>query len=197
MSWMLELPKSTYFGKIIPKDRIYKNGGANRDLQTIFAKQVGRVKWANKISSDTVNVNKGGKVTEIEVIEIEKNVEDLDRRILPLVSKAIKYHLLYILIYKSDTTYAVHYNNHIYMTNNPPKILGGNMDVVWESIVRQVAGFPENDIDLMEQVTETDRKVKITKNIENLEKKASKEKQPRRKWQLVEELNRLKSELEE
>lgn len=193
---MLDLPKSTEFGRIIPKDRVYKSGGANRELQDLFAKQVERVRWQNKIAPDTANIGAGDTVTEIEVVEVTQTVETLDRRILPLIVKAIPYRLLFALNYDDATTYAVHYNGTTYASGTPPRLLGNDLDAVWENYVRQIAGFAEDGAELAEQAEAAEQRQKLAKQIAALEKKAASERQPRRKWELVEEIKRLKAELE-
>lgn len=194
---MLELPRSTAFGKIIPKDKLYKNGGASRELQNIFARQVKRIRWVNKISPDTVNISKGETVAEIEVIEVVQAFDILDHRILPFIVKTIPYHLLFILIYGEKTVYAVQYNGTIYKSSVPPKLLGGSTDMVWENFVRQIAGFAHDGIPLREQAEADGRRKKLIKQIASLEKKTRNERQPRRKWEYAEKLKWLKAELEE
>ena len=192
---MLDLPKSTLFGRIIPKDRIYKNGGANRELQDLFAKQVQRIRWQNKIAPDTVNIGAGDTVTEIEVVEVTQTTETIDKRILPLIVKAIPYNLLFALNYNDITTYTVCYNDTTYTSASPPRLNGNDLDAVWENYVRQLAGFAENGTTLAEQAETAEQCEKLVKQIAALEKKAASEKQPRRKWELVEKVKQLQQEL--
>ena len=192
---MLDLPKSTAFGRIIPKDRLYKNGGANREVQEIFAGQVERVRWQNKISPDTMNIGIGTAVTEIEVVEVIQSVETLDHRILPLIAKAIPYKLLFVLSYKGGMSYSVCYNSTTYTGNAAPRLLGNNLEAVWENFVRQVAGFAEDGTALAEQAESAQLHEKLQRRIEQLERQARTEKQPRRKFDLVQEANALKMAL--
>jgi len=190
---MLDLPKSTVFGRIIPKDRIYKNGGASRELQDLFAKQVESVRWQNKIAPDTVNISVGDIVTEIEVVEVAQTTEALDRRILPLIVKAIPYNLLFALNCNDKTIYAVCYNGTVYTSTTSPRLIGNDMDTVWENYVRQIAGFAEDGTALTAQAEAAEHRKKLIKEIATLEKEAMSEKQPRRKYNLIEKINRLKS----
>jgi hypothetical protein len=50
---------------------------------------------------------------------------------------------------------------------------------------------------LDETIIANELRDKLAKQIATLEKKAMKEKQPRRKWELVEEVKKLKNEMEE
>ncbi|MFZ3129683.1 MAG: DUF4391 domain-containing protein [Desulfosporosinus sp.] len=155
------------------------------------------MRWANKISPDTVNIGKGESVSEIEVVEVAQTVEALDKRILPLIAKAIPYSLLFILSFMGSETYAISYDGKVYTSANPPKLFGGNVDAVWDNFVRQVAGLDENDIPVAEQIKLNERREKLIKQIAALEKKAMNERQPRRKWEFAGKIRKLKTELEE
>lgn len=72
-------------------------------------------------------------------------------------------------------------------------IVGLNLDVVWENIVMSSGGITVNEGNtLEEQIIEDDHKAKFLKQIEQLEKKARAEKQPKKKFGIVQEIKRLK-----
>ena len=197
----MELPKSTAYGRIIAKDKLYEHGGANDDLQKTVARQIGRVRWANIIAARTMNLaqdlptgQSDEGITEIELIEIELRVPftELDRRILPLIVKAVPYSLLFKLIRGDNVDYALIYGGKVYQNNVPPRIIGNGINTVWDNIVRQIAGFPLNDTPLNDIIDDTERHNKLTKQIESLERKARSERQPRRKLEYAEEVKKLK-----
>ena len=71
------------------------------------------------------------------------------------------------------------------------------MDVVWENFIIQVGGVElEQGNDLAEQIELDERRAKFAREIEKLEKLARREKQPRKKFELVQRINRLKAEME-
>ncbi|GHV30155.1 hypothetical protein FACS1894167_10550 [Synergistales bacterium] len=189
----MELPKSTVFGRIIPKERFYKNA-AERDL---FTKQVERIRWANKIAPDTLNIGKGATVAEIEVIEVAQNIDIIDKRILPLIAKAIPYHIVFTLVCGERTQYAVSYSDKIYVSETAPKLLGNDTDSVWENFVRQVAGIDEADTrPLAEIIAKDEQRAKLEREIAALANKIQREKQLNRQLELNAELKKLKGELE-
>ena len=70
------------------------------------------------------------------------------------------------------------------------------MDALWESIVVQIAGIRiEEGKTLNEQIAIDDKRQKLQKEIERLEKQALSEKQHRRKWEIVQKLRRLQVEM--
>jgi hypothetical protein len=192
----LELPNSTVFGRIIPKERFY-NTAPEKEL---FTKQVERIRWANKIAPNTVNIVKGATVTEIEVIELTLNVSPakLDKRVLTLINKAIPYKLLLVLTQDSKTTYALYFDEKNFCTASvAPKLLGNDTDSVWENFTRQIAGIDLTDTrPLADIIALNERRTKLKREIAALANKIQREKQLNRQLELKGELKRLKAELE-
>ena len=78
------------------------------------------------------------------------------------------------------------------------EIEGLNMDAVWDNFIIQVGGLEiTQGNSLEEQIALDERKAKLTKEIEKLEKQARKEKQPNKKFQLAQQAKNLKAELED
>lgn len=97
---MLGLPRTTEYGKRIPKQKFYDNLSISQDLKRVFVEQIATVYWSNKISADTLNVAAGDVVKEIEVFTIRLNQSSLDTRVLQQIDKQIPYHILFVLEYE-------------------------------------------------------------------------------------------------
>jgi len=195
---MLDLPKSTYFDKIIAKDKIYARAGVGNDLKNVFIEQVERIRWLNKISPATINIMHGEKVEEIQVIEISLATSAPDKRIMPTILKGIPYKIIFALVFEGKATYTVYYDNKTCFTSEtPPKLIGSDTDSLWENIVIQISEIIiEKDKTLAEQIADNIERDRIIGLIDRLEKQARSEKQPRKKWELAEEVKKLKKELE-
>ena len=196
-NFMLDLPKSTYFGRIIAKDKIYAHASADSDLKEIFVEQVERIRWLNKISPATVNIAQGEQVEEIQVIEVTLTTPSPDKRILPAILKAIPYKIVFALEYGGATTYKVYYDGKTSFTSDkPPRLVGNDTDSVWENIIVQMRGMAVDEgKTLGEQIAEDSERENLLRKIENLEKQARNEKQPRRKWEFAEEVKILHEKL--
>ncbi len=73
---------------------------------------------------------------------------------------------------------------------------GLNLDRVWDNCVAQIGGVTLNfEQDIAAQIASEDARVKLSHQIEMLEKKVRTERQPRHKLELFEELKALKSSL--
>ena len=129
---------------------------------------------------------------EIELIEIELRVPfaELDRRVLPLIVKAIPYSLLFKLYSGKNEYYSVIYGGKIYSSETSPKVIGNGIKSVWENIVRQIANIPLCDKPIEEIIAENNRLKKQKQRIDSLERKARAERQTRRKLEYANEIKK-------
>lgn len=211
---MLGLPKSTEFNKRIPKQKFYENLDISPALKRVFVEQIKLIYWRNKLAVSTLNIAAGETVTEIEVFEVRLNEPLFDEAVLKQIDKEIPYHILFILTcdgkaqawigYKEaaasgKAAFKVNKYYHTdWMTEDELKLRidGLNMDAVWDNFIIQVGGVElEQDNSLDEQIAADERKEKLVKEIEKLEKKARNEKQPNKKFELAQRVKALKEKL--
>lgn len=78
----------------------------------------------------------------------------------------------------------------------PLKIEGQTTDAVYENFVRQISGLQrEEGKTLDEQIAIAEKRDRLQKEIEKLEKLARSEKQPKKKFEIVQTMNKLKEDL--
>ena len=212
---MLGFPASTEFGKRIPKQKFYEKIDISPALKRVFVEQIKLIYWRNKLAASTLNIPAGQTVSEIEVIEIKLTQPQLDEAVLRQIDKEIPYHILFVLScgdkvqawtgYKeaSESGKAAIKVSRYYHTEWMPenelmiKIDGLNLDAIWDNFIIQVGGVElEHGNSLEEQIAADERKEKLMKEIEKLEKQARSEKQPRKKFELVQQVNTLKKQIE-
>ena len=104
---MLGLPKSTEYGRRIPKQKFYENIAVTPSLKKSFIEQIESIYWRNKIAPRTVNIAESAEVKEIEVFEIKLRAPSLDENVLRQIDRAVPYHLLFILEYEGRYQAAV------------------------------------------------------------------------------------------
>ena len=76
------------------------------------------------------------------------------------------------------------------------QLQGTTTDTVWDNLVKTIGGIEvEEGYTLAEQIVVNDEREKLRKQILALEVKARQEKQPRRKLEMFEELQELKSQI--
>jgi len=99
-----KFPEAAKFGRVIPKEKIYSQAGANAELKQLFVEQVAQIKWAYKLAENTINLAKTEQVHELEVIHIKLKSQTLDEKILTAIDKAIPHPTLFMLTREVNTT---------------------------------------------------------------------------------------------
>ena len=211
---MLGFPQTTEFNKRISKQKFYENMEVSPALKRAFVEQIRLIHWRNKLATSTMNIAPGEKVTEIEVIEIKLTGQQLSEAVLKQIDKEIPYHILFILSFDGKVqAWTGHKEateggnkafkvNKYYHTQWMPehelnlKIEGLNLDAVWENLIIQVGGVEVGQgKSLDEQIQLDDQKAKLQREIEKLEKQARNEKQPNKKFELVQQAKAIKRKL--
>lgn len=94
-----QLPIQTKKDKSIPKNAFYDY--ATTKQKQLFVDVVDKIRWQNKLASDTINLG-GIEVQEIQIFEIKlkqrKNIES----VLPIIEKAIPYHIIFIISFNEE-----------------------------------------------------------------------------------------------
>lgn len=211
---MLGLPVSTEFNKRIPKQKFYENAKISPKLKKIFSDEIKAIYWRNKIAPSTLNIEEGKNVKEIEIIEIKLNSKNIDEQVLRIIDKNIPYHIVFGLEYDGEYQLYVSYkeiNNrlvklvsyyHNDWSNNEItlEINGINVESIYESFVRQIAGNDLNKKNEEETLNETinreERNKEINKKITLLQTKLKKEKQLNKKIEINKDIKELKEEFE-
>lgn len=206
---MFTLPKSTEFNKCIPKQKFYSNLSVTPTIKKAFTNQIKVIYWRNKIAPTTVNLAASDSVTEIEVFEIQLNIPKLDESVLRQIDREIPYHILFLLEYEGKYRAVIGYKeaaagktafkvDRYYSTDwldeddLPVHLEGLALDAVYENFVRQIAGDvlgTGESASLKDSVEQQKQREQLEKQIAALEAKIRKEKQPKKKFEMVQERN--------
>jgi len=211
---LLNFPKSTEFNKRIPKQKFYENIAVTPAMKRAFVEQIRIIYWRNKIATTTLNLAAGEQVTEIEVFEVRLSAPKLDESVLRQIDREIPYHILFLLEYEGRYQAVIGYKeaaagktafkvDRYYSTDwldeddLPVHLDGFTLDAVYENFVRQIAGdvlVEENGTTLKESIEQQKQREQLEKQIVALEAKIRKEKQPKKKFELAQKLQKLKLE---
>lgn len=213
---MLGLPRSTEFNKRIPKQKFYENLSLTPVVKKAFTEQIKAVYWRNKLAATTLNLAPGEQVTEIEVFEVKLNSPDLDEGVLRLMDREIPYHILFLLerdgkyravmgykeaagsgktAFKVDRYYRTEWMDEAEL---PLHLEGLTLDAIYENFIRQIAGNnlrAGEDTTLKERIEQQKQREQLEKQLAALESRIRKEKQPKKKFELVRELKKIQESL--
>jgi hypothetical protein len=193
---MINLPDKSYIGKKIPKEGFYNNLTLSGTVKRAFIDDIEQIIWLNMLSAATLNVGKGEKVVQIDLVRINLKRQDFNKSIPDVIEKAIPRHLIFLLCFDSKCLLYVNYKDEYqkgryriidtYNTDWKPEeeldltIKGLDTDQVYENLVFQIAGCKIEKVEgtnLKQSVQLAQETEKIKKKIAELEKKLQKEKQ--------------------
>ena len=199
---MLGLPKTTEIRKQISKKAVYTRFQMNTAAKEKFDADISRVILVNEVNPASVNIPAGETVGGFFVMLVVLKKRDFDEKIIAALSKMIKQNILFVLEYEGESKLAI-YHTKLMQTDwkstdeQRIELQGLNLDKVWENIVIDVGGVNIEEGNTLDRQIDTDEKRrKLEKEIERLEKQARAELQPKKKFELVQEKRRIERELE-
>jgi hypothetical protein len=199
---MFGLPKSTDINKQLPKKAIFEKFKPNAAERKLFDEQISRLSIVSEISPQTVSLAADEDVAAIYIILVHMKTDDCDKKNIILLSKLIDQNMFFALQYESNIKFAAYRANRVLMSDNKHidewslKLKGLSLKATWDALVADIVGIePIGGKDLDEIIFQNEFKEKLKKQISMLERKAMSERQPRRKWDLAEEIKQLKEQL--
>jgi hypothetical protein len=202
---MFDLPKSTEIRKPVHKKLIYSKYATelSGDKKDRFDADISRIIITNELSSASVNIKEGDKVSSIFVVLIELKNRDYNDRNIILATKLFGQNLLVVLHYEDKYQLAIYETKLLKSVWQSEeqftlKLNGLNFDSVWENLIAQVSGIDVlNGNTLAEQINIETEKNKLKKQMEELERKARKETQSKKKFEMFQKIKLYKTKLEE
>lgn len=210
-------PIRTQVNKIMPKARFMKLAELSTASRNELNENVERLIISNTLREDTLNIQKGTYVSEIDVFEILLRTKNLSDRLIKEIDSIIPKNIIYVLKnenmaqlvvsykekslnsskYKVIKIYRSEWKNYNDITLN---INGLNLDVIFNNLLAQIADTKVNvneNLTIKEAVEQSIDVEKLTRKIEQLQNKIRKEPQFNKQLELKKELKRLTEKLKE
>lgn len=99
MSGFFDYPKAAYFGRSVPKAKIYGHAGASSRLRQLFVDQVDQIIWRYKLAPETINLPATKTVTEIQVFSITLRTSELAEDVLLAIDRAVAFPIIFELLH--------------------------------------------------------------------------------------------------
>ncbi len=198
---MLGLPQLTEMSKQLPKKSIYTKFQMNTAAKEKIDADISRITIVNEIAPNKVNIPAGEDVKSFFVLLVSLKKKEYDEKTIATLSKLIPQNILFVLEYENESRLAIYHTKvmqTVWMSTEKQKVdlKGLNLDTVWENIVIAVGRVNiEKGNTLDEQIEINDKKQKLEKEIARLEKQARVEKQPKKKFELVQRIKVLTNQL--
>ena len=212
---MINLPSSTFVGKVVPKEKFYSKCAVNTATKNLFVKYVEQIVWQNKLTAQTMAAGKGLLVNEIDVFEVKMKSFDCPRKLFEFIDQNLHHHNVFVLTYddkaklfvnfkekEKDETFLESFETPWKPAAEPVfNLSGSNMDEIYESIVRSAASdyviaseAKQSKTSLKDYIIQNKQNTKIQAQIEKLEKKLANEKQFNRQVEIRAEIRKLEKE---
>ena len=198
---MLGLPKATELSKQLPKNAIYAKFQMNTAERAKIDADISRITIVNEVSPAKINIAEGEQVKSFFVLLVALKRKDFEEKTIITISKLIPQNILLVLECDGEAKLAA-YHTKLIQTDWKRKedlsieLKGLNMDAVWENIIVQIGGITigqGNTLD--EQIAVDEQRMKMQKLYVYLLKAAKNENQPKKKFELTQQINKLKRQL--
>ena len=200
---MLGLPASTEIHRLITRKRVYGHFGADMSAERRkhFEADIARMVLTNEVSPVSINLPAGEQVQSFFVLQVTLKGKEFDAQNIALLARLFGQRLVMMLEYEGRQRLAL-WQGRLYLTEWADAsawtlpLTGLNLDQAWEHIVAQIAGIDrEPGRDLDEQLAQAAQREKLQKEIARLEKQARAERQPKKKFELVQKIKAKQKEM--
>lgn len=199
---MFNLPANTEVNRPLPKKAIYAKFGLRPAQRDHFDEDISRLVISHEITSRTVPALATVDISAIYVVTVMLKRRDYDRKNIELLTKLIPQHMVMALVLDDQVQFAVFHERLFFspwqLSDDAALSLDGlNLDAAWQSLVTAIGGINiQGENTLTEQILADEQREKLLKQIAALENKMRTTKQPRRKLELYQEIQKLKKFLE-
>lgn len=208
---MLGLPDSTEIKKQLPKTLLTKKFSLKPEYRRLIEENVSRLDLINQISPKTIPaLAEGEKVKNIFLLQVTLKKRSYNAKAVSLLTKLIPQNLILLLRYEGESQLAVFHEKLLTSTwkadatwNDGASLMiyGTDLDTVWLSLKSQISGIllPEGkeltEQAFSEELHSQEEKDRLKKKIAQLQKACKAEIQPRLKFELHNEIQKLKKKL--
>lgn len=197
---MYNLPPSTVISKPLYKKTVFDKFNLKTAERDRFDAEISRMVLVARVSPVTVPaLSEGNKVKGFYVLQVDLKHREYDTKNILLLQKLIPQNIVFALIYDGQTQFCIFHTRlqqSAWMPSDDAVIplQGLILDDVWNNIVASIGSFDATSGETIEQqIINREQKEKLLRQIEVLEKKCRLEKQTHKKYDLHQELVKLKS----
>ena len=196
---MLNLPKTTELRKQLPKSAVFSKFQLNNAQKEKIDNDISKMYIVNELTSGKINLEKGKDVESIYVVNVILKSKDYNDQSIILISKIIPQKIIFALEFENEICIAAYHTKLIktaWQNNEDARlqIKGLNLDELWKNFIVGIGGIEiEQGNTLDEQIEIDEKRQRIEKEIERLEKQARNERQPKKKFELVQKIKGLRA----
>ena len=196
---MFGLPASTAISKPLYKKAFFEKFNLKASERERFDADISRLTLVARISPATVPaLTEGNEIKGIYVLQVVLKRKEYDPKNILLLQKLIPQNIVFALQHEDKTQLCIFHTRLQQSAWMPTEetaipLQGLNLDDVWNHIVASIGSLDTSSEETIEQqIINREQKEKLLRQIEVLEKKCRTEKQTRKKYELHQEIQKLK-----
>ncbi len=199
---MYGLPISTAINKPLYKTAIFEKFNIKAAERERFDADISRMALVARVSSSTVPaLTKGKEIEGFYVLQVALKRKDYDIKNILMLQKLIPQKMVFAMQYEEQTQFCI-FHTRLQQSEWMPTseaaipLQGLTLDDVWNNIVAIIGGLDaQAEETVEEQILNREQREKLLRQIESLEKQCRTEKQTRKKYELHQQIIKLKEEL--
>ena len=199
---MFQLPPATAINKPLYKKAVFEKFNLKATERDRFDADISRMALVARVSSATVPaLTKGKEIEGFYVLQVALKRKDYDSKNILMLQKLIPQKLIYAMQYEEQTQFCI-FHTRLQQSEWMPSgeaaipLQGLTLDDVWNGIVATIGGLDaQAEESIEEQIIHREQREKLLRQIESLERQCRTEKQTRKKYELHQQLMKLKEEL--
>lgn len=199
---MFQLPPATAINKPLYKKTVFEKFNLKAAERDRFDADISRMSLVARISPATVPaLAEGQNIKGFYVLQVILKQKEYDVKNILLLHKLIPQSIVFALQFESLTQlciYHIRLQQSVWMPTDESIIpLNGlSLDEVWNNIVTTIGDLDASSEETIEeQIINREQRDKLLRQIESLEKQCRAEKQTRKKYELHQQLIKLKEGL--
>lgn len=95
---LFSYPEQAAVEQSIPKNKIYEHVRLTKTLRKKFVEQIAGIRWAYKLSAETVNLSSTESVPEIEIFVVDLKAGEVSHEVIRCIDNAIPYPIVYEIV---------------------------------------------------------------------------------------------------
>lgn len=197
---MFGLPQKTEVNKQLPKKLIYEKFSMSAKDREAFDRDISKLVISHELSPTTLKIQAGTDIHSCFVVLVELKARKYSEKNIVSITRLIPQTILFALRFGKDIQFAAvvkRFFSTTWMREDEAtlSIEGLSIDSIWQNIVIQIGDIKlDGQNTLEQQITINEKQEQLQKHIEQLEKLARKETQPRKKLELFDTIQALKKE---
>ena len=202
MKPMFQLPPATAINKPLYKKAVFEKFNLKAAERDCFDADISRMTLVARVSSATVPaLTKGKEIEGFYVLQVALKRKDYDPKNILMLQKLIPQKLIFALQFEEQTLFCIFHTRlqqSAWMATDEAVITlqGLSLDDAWNNIVATIGGLDaQAEESIEEQIIHREQREKLLRQIESLEKQCRTEKQTRKKFELHQQIIKLKEKL--